>query len=98
MSHHERTNPEVSFDLPDTITVRQQLAYFGAAASIPGTKEMFLRYWDGAKQLIRNWKCDLFPLDGDLDNVSDPLVTQAVVWASMEVKRRMDSLDELPKN
>ena len=97
MSHHERN--DASFDLPDKITVRQQLAYFGAAASMPGTKEMFSRYWDGAKQLIQNWKCGLLPdLNTDLDEVTNPDVTSVIVWAALEVKRKMDALEELPKN
>lgn len=98
MSHHERTNPDASFDLPDNISVRQQLTYFGAAATLPGTKDMFLRYWDGAKQLIQNWQCEFIKLDADLDGVTDPKITQIIVWAALEVKNRMDSLEDIPKN
>jgi len=99
MSHHERTNPDAAFDLPDKITVRQQLAYFGAAISTQDNADWLLRYWNGARQIILNWQCEIMPnLDFDPDDVTDPQVTNIIIWAALQVKQHMDALEELPKN
>ena len=44
----------VSFQLPDRVTVRQQLAYYSGAGLAVGD-ELFERYWQGAKAIITDW-------------------------------------------
>jgi hypothetical protein len=34
----------------------------------------------------------------DLDEATDPAMTDLIVWASLAVQRHMNSLDNLPKN
>lgn len=87
-----------SFNLPDRITVRQQLAYFSEAGLAHGD-ELFLRLWYGARKLISDWKCEAFPDPSvNLDEVDDPRIAEVVLWAGMEVKTHMDRLDTIPKN
>lgn len=88
----------VSFSVPDKVTVRQQLAYFSEAGRANG-KEFIERLWLGARAVILDWTCPALPdLNTDLDSVTDPKTTQAIVWAALEVKRHMDNLEQIPKN
>lgn len=83
--------------VPDRPTVRQQLAYFSEAGLARG-RELFERYWLGARQIILEWECSLFTLDANLDELSDPAATTVIVWAAMQVKAHMDGLESVPKN
>jgi hypothetical protein len=87
----------VSFRVPDRPTVRQQLAYFSEAGMAVG-KAMFERLWLGALTMITDWQCDFFKEpEGGLEEVSDPRITEAILWASAKVQAHMNSLDDLPK-
>ena len=86
----------VSFRVPDKPTVRQQLAYFSEAGMASGRK-MFERLWLGALTLIEDWKCDFFQSGAELDDVTDPRATEAILWASMRVQAHMNALDDVPK-
>lgn len=98
MAEFKRENPLCSFTVPDTVTVRQQLKYF-SQIGVSRSPEMWERYWNGAKSLISDWSCDLFPdMDGDLDAVTDMKITELIIWAGALVKQHMDGLETLPKN
>lgn len=91
--------PKCTFEVPDKPTVRQQLGYFSASATIDGDK--FLENaWTAAKSMIiaPSWKCEVMPLDADLDKVTDPRATEVILWAGMKVREYMNGLDQLPKN
>lgn len=98
MSKHENASLGVSFQLPDKITVRKQLAYMSGVGQ--GNKEtvLFERMWQGALELIENWQCAALPDPKtlDLDSVTDTTVTQIIIWVSGEVSRAMQGL-EAPK-
>ena len=88
----------VSFTVPDRLTVRQQLAYF-SQAGLAQRKEFIERLWLGAKNIIEDWKCDLIPdIEFDLEKNTNTRVTQVIIWASLEVKKHFDALDDIPKN
>ena len=90
--------PHVRFVIPDTITVREQLRYY-SAMTIPYGKEMFIRYWEGAKVLVTEWECELFPdKNVDLDTVTDANIPAILIWAGMTVKNHIDSMANAPKN
>ncbi len=96
MAHYEREG--VSFDLPDKVTVRQQLAYFSATTQRI-TGDWIFGYWKGAQVLIENWKSDkVSTLQLDLETVTDPEITQILIWAALTVKSHLDNLSEVPKN
>jgi hypothetical protein len=88
----------ISFKVPDRPTVRQQLAYFSEAGAAAG-REMFARLWLGALTLVADWKCEFMPKPEkvDIDEATDPRVTEAILWAGIRVERHMNSLEELPK-
>ena len=89
---------ELEFSIKDKPTVRDQLAYYSEAGLARGG-QLFERYWLGARQLIVEWACPKMPdYMLDLDTISDPSITELIIWAGMQVKRHRDSLDEIPKN
>lgn len=95
----EHTNEalSVSFTLPDKFTVRMQLSYY---SNLARGSELFERYWLGALAVLENWKCERIPdpLALNLDEVTDPKITDVILWVGLEVKRRMDTLEDVPKN
>lgn len=99
MKEFKNEKLNISFTLPEKITVRQQLNYFSEVAFAFG-KERFEMFWLGAIAILQDWKCDLIPSIGDfnLDEATDPKVTEVVMWTGWEVKKFIDSLDSVPKN
>lgn len=92
----EREN--CNFEIPDRPTVRQQILYFGAATGLERIDSM-LRYWEGAKQLIQKWECEVMPdYKISLDELTDPTQAQIVMWAGLQVVQYMNGLDDIPKN
>jgi hypothetical protein len=92
-----RQNPSARFVVPDKITVRQQLQYF-SEARVP-SRPVFERLWLGAVPLITEWHCDIMPdHETNLDELTNPDITNVLVWAGVKVKEHIDSLDLLEKN
>ena len=91
----EFNRPDCTFTIPDRPNVEQQLMYYSAA----GGQNNLLRYWNGAQTLIVSWKSDLLPdYKSDLKNLTDPNITNLIIWAGLQVMAHMNSLDEIPKN
>ena len=86
------------FVVPDKITVRQQLAYLSETVkNNDGTSMQSL--WNGARLLIQDWVCPVFPIfDTKLDDVTDPQITELILWAAMEVRKHINNLESIPKN
>ena len=85
-------------NLPDRVTVRQQLAYHSAAAGAVG-EQMIERFWDGARTIITDWKCDALPdIGADLDAVEDPRAASVIMWAGIETWNYIKALESVPKN
>jgi hypothetical protein len=88
----------VSFQLPDRVSVRQQLAYISSAGLATGN-ELFEKLWYGARAVVTGWKCEALPdINTDLDSITDPKATEIILWTGLEVKQYMDRLDTVPKN
>ena len=87
----------VSFSVPDTVTVRQQLAYYSEAAMAFG-EDLFPRLWAGARTLIRDWQCEAVPLNVDIDADTNPKAGPVMIWASLRVKEHVDKLGNVEKN
>jgi hypothetical protein len=93
----ERDDKKCSFEIPDRPTVKQQLIYMGKASGVNDGYP--LRFWNAAKDLIKDWKCDIFQdYNTDLDTIDNPNITDILVWAGLQVWTHMVGLEELPKN
>lgn len=89
---------KTSFTIPDRPTVRQQMAYFSETARSVDRQHME-RLWVAAQSLITNWKSEILSdIDANLDTIDNPKVTDVIIWASLQVKNHINSLDETPKN
>ena len=88
----------VRFTLPDKITVRDQLHYYGVMAESL-TLDTYERYWEAAKLLIENWECKRLPdLQTDLGETDDPKITTIVLWTRTQVLTHMGDLGAVSKN
>lgn len=94
----QREEPvKIRFTIPDRPTVRQQMAYYSEATGVT-SKAHLERLWLGARSLILEWECDLFKHDVDLDEVTDPQVTDIMLWVAIQVRNYLNGMGELPKN
>ena len=92
-----KETPKVRFVIPDRPTARQQLAYYSATAGVID-REYLERLWVGARTLITEWECDIFPKDANLDEVTNPSVVDIMLWAALQVKGYINKLEDLPPN
>ena len=94
----EREDKKCTFEIPDRPTVRQQLQYFSAAAGAAGN-DMLVRLWYAAVPLMTAWECEAMPdKDINLDEVSNPSQTDVIIWAGLQARTFMNSLEDIPKN
>lgn len=86
--------------VPDRLTVRQQLEYRGLVA-MSNRREMYPRFWDGARHLIDEWECEKMPdKNVNLDEVDDPEVADIIFTACNLVNGHLNKLEQeaVPKN
>jgi hypothetical protein len=86
------------FTVPDRLTVRQQLAYYGARQFDSGS-EAYVAHWRASVPLLGDWNCPLLPdpAKADLDQLTDPQVTQLIMWAANGVAGHVLRLETIPK-
>ena len=97
MAHFENKELGASFDVPDSLTVRQQLAYTSEATHSKSA-ELWECYWRAALVVMQNWQCDLLPeVNVDLDKVTNPKVARLMLWVGSEVYVHINALGDVPK-
>ena len=98
MAEFESLEFKTSFTVPDTLTVRQQLTFRGAAALAGG--DMFVRFWAASKTIIENWESEIIPdmNDYDIDEASDPLAADVIQWTGTLISGHIAKLGTVPKN
>ncbi len=97
VTRFDRKKPDVHFALPAHPTVKQQLVYFSRYADTRA-EPMYLRLWYSAAILITEWQCAALPdLNIDLDQITDPDATDAIMWAGNTVLKYINDLEALPK-
>lgn len=93
----KRKKPDCKFTVPDRPTVRQQLEYFSLAGGA-SDQDMLVRYWLGTVALIEAWECKLMPdYNVDIDELDNPEITNIMVWAGLQIRQHINSLDSLSK-
>lgn len=97
VTRYERADPDARFALPAHPTVRQQLEYY-SRYSDTRSEPLYLRLWHSAQILISDWECsDLPDYRIDLDQITSPQATTAIMWAGNTVLYHMNALESLPK-
>lgn len=87
------------FTVPDRPTVRQQLAYRAAIASMR-FDDVYEAHWQGVVGLVQEWESDVIadPAAFSMDTSDDPAAADLVFWACNVVAGHMNRLETLPKN
>lgn len=96
---YEREDGSASFELPDEMTVRQQLAFRGKLSEA-AEGGVFVRYWNAAPSIMTNWQCALIPDPAalDLDMDGDAQTVDIVAWVGNTIAGHMAALETPPKN
>ena len=99
MAEYKNDDLGVSFEIPDKITVRKQLAFYSAASAFSGEMQ-YGRYWAAAMAVIENWKSELIPDPAklDMDDESNPSIATAIIWVSNTAIAHLNRLEAVPKN
>ncbi len=97
---YESVDLGVSFELPDTLTVREQLMFRSRIAE-RAREPYFTRYWYAAQAIIQEWECeaipDLMAFDLDTDD-GDGALSNLIMWVANTVTGHMAGVDVPPKN
>jgi hypothetical protein len=99
MKEYENAELGVSFSLPVSLTVREQLA-FRERVFVTASEDLYSRYWAGAVPLLKDWECEDIPDPAavDLDVETRVQITDIVNWVSNTVALHMTELEDVPKN
>ena len=94
----EHDDPEIRFTVVDEPTVEQQLSFTSSMMSARMSDEFFMIQWTSIQPLITEWECEVLPdRNTHLSEVTDPSVTNVIIWACSKVSVFMNSLGEVPK-
>jgi hypothetical protein len=96
---YENKELEVSFTMPDALSVRQQLDYRSRLIDHMDDNA-FLRNWLALMPIVEDWKCKAIPDPAtfDPDEATDKSVADIIFWSSNEMAGHMLELDDVPKN
>lgn len=98
MATYENAELGAKFELPDRVSVRQQLAYYTLIHST-GSAFWFESMWDAAKTLIAGWECEHFPdFKVDLSTVHSKKITNTVIWAGTTTMTHITMLEQPDPN
>lgn len=89
----------VKFSIPDAIPVRHQLLFRGGVWGRKGS-DNFIRFWEGAKELVQNWECELIPDPQalDMDQETNPRIADIVQYVGITTAGHITDLGAVPKN
>jgi len=93
MASFKNTKLSCSFELPDNLTVREQLAFFSEAE--PSSSPSFLEgMWKASMGVIKKWECELLPdpKKADFGKLTDPRIAQLAIWVGTEVMNHVTSI------
>ena len=82
MPHFEQDG--ITFDLPETLTMRQMLRYDSAVEGKTG-EAMYERLWAGACTVVENFNGPVKPEPETLDRPMDSVVLAAIKWVCLAV-------------
>lgn len=89
----------VKFELPDRVTVRQQLA-FRSRVAVVQPDEAFVAYWLAALGLLSDWECERVPDPAalNMDEAVEPAVADIVQYTANTAAAHMLALRHPGKN
>lgn len=86
-----------SFDLPERLTVRQQLKIMGLAAK--GEPDYF-GIFKAALPMLENWQCEILPDPAqlDIDKETNPKLTSLIYAVAMSIFVHANRAEEVDPN
>ena len=89
---------DVSFSVPDALTVRKQLRYH-SLSGYRGDGGRFGDLWNAALELVEDWECPPIPDPRaiDPDQSTDPHIATVMIWAGSTVWTHVTRLEAVPK-
>lgn len=97
MGEHKHKESGASFSTPDKWTVKHVLSY-ASILELELNQPFYLRMWEAAKTVIRDWQCDFLQLNDNLEEVEDMRAVNVVEWAGVTCLKEYNQSQELPKN
>lgn len=99
MTKYESEAVGVSFELPDVLTVRQQLRFRSTVIMTPNA-ELNERYWAFAQTILTGWECEYAPDPAaiDLDTETDNRIADLIQYVANQTAIHMMELRGVPKN
>ena len=98
MAEYKNDELEASFTLPDSVTIRQELAYDSAVALEGRGVSSYERLWKGLQVIAENWQCPHVQLTDSLERVEGRKALEVIKWAGLLGYSHMLALRETPKN
>ncbi len=89
----------VSFSLPKKLNVRQQLGIKSRMVLMYDINDYYMIFWQAVLPIIEDWQCDRIPSPADIDmnNETDPQVTDIIVWVCSRVNTWLQDLEGVEK-
>lgn len=99
MAEYKNDKLGVSFSVPESVPVRQQLRFKSAIAA-SDKLDTYEQFWKGALVVIQDWKCEALPDPAvlDMDKDTRKITADVVAWVGNQVAAHMFSLEDVPKN
>jgi len=100
MAQHTNEELGVSFTTPDSLTTRQYMSCSSLAAMMQREPEKMLEYtFKAARLIVTDWKCSALPdlHKVDLDEALNIQHVKIISWASEEVMKLIQRVNEVPK-
>lgn len=90
---------DARFDLPDTLTVRQQL-HIRSRILYTKRDDLLPLWWEIGQQYMSNWQSDYVadPKAVNLDTETDPHVANVVTIAAFQIANWFNGLGNVEKN
>ena len=98
----ENAEQTASFELPDKLTVRQQLGYrtrlYGGIRN--DDYDTYVSMWTAVIPLFEKWECEFIPDPKalNLDTETDPRIADVVFWAGNRAAAHIQSAGQVQKN
>lgn len=101
MAEYKSERLGVKFELPDKLTVAQQLS-FRSALFLSADRDKFRRFWDGAVELIvpNSWESEVIPdyKAVNLDEETDGRMVDIIHFVGTTTAGHLAAIGAVPKN
>jgi len=90
----------VSFKVPETMSVREQLRYIRAVTAVnKDDNEDYIRFWEGMKPFIEDWECEVMPdYKKSIDEMYSLDQVNVIIWSGTIFRLHVNKIGNAEKN